>query len=64
VDIQLLRTFLAVAEHEGLRNAAEFLHLTPSAVSSRIRQLEREIGIQLFDRSRSGVILTPAGFRS
>jgi len=63
VDIQLLRTFLAVAEHEGLRKAAEFLHLTPSAVSSRIRQLEREIGIQLFDRSRSGVILTPAGFR-
>jgi len=63
MDIHLLRTFLAVAEHEGLRKAAEFLHLTPSAVSSRIRQLEREIGIQLFDRSRNGVILTPAGYR-
>ncbi|EAU54882.1 LysR family transcriptional regulator [Mariprofundus ferrooxydans] len=63
MDIHLLRTFLAVAEHEGLRKAAEFLHLTPSAVSSRVRQLEREIGIQLFDRSRNGVGLTPAGYR-
>ncbi|TLS65697.1 LysR family transcriptional regulator [Mariprofundus erugo] len=63
MDIHLLRTFLAVAEHEGLRKAAEFLHLTPSAVSSRIRQLEREIGVQLFDRNRSGVVLTPAGSR-
>lgn len=63
MDIHLLRTFLAVAEHEGLRKAAEFLHLTPSAVSSRIRQLEREIGVQLFERNRSGVVLTDAGSR-
>lgn len=63
MDIHLLRTFLAVAEHEGLRKAAEFLHLTPSAVSSRIRQLEREIGVQLFERNRSGVVLTAAGSR-
>jgi len=63
MDIHLLRTFLAVAERGGLRKAADFLHLTPSAVSSRVRQLEREMGVQLFDRSRAGVELTPAGQR-
>lgn len=63
MDIHLLRTFLAVAEHKGLRKAAEAMHLTPSAVSSRVRQLEREIGVQLFDRNRGGVELTPAGQR-
>jgi len=63
MDIHILRTFLAVADHQGLRKAAEVMHLTPSAISSRIRQLEHEIGIQLFDRDRNGVVLTPAGCR-
>ena len=63
MDIHLLRTFLAVADHKGLRKAAEAMHLTPSAVSSRVRQLEREVGVQLFDRNRGGVELTPAGQR-
>lgn len=63
MDIHLLRTFLAVADHKGLRKAADILHLTPSAVSSRVRQLEREMGVQLFDRNRAGVELTPAGRR-
>ncbi|OIO72276.1 MAG: hypothetical protein AUJ56_01970 [Zetaproteobacteria bacterium CG1_02_49_23] len=63
MDINLLRTFLAVANFEGLRKASEYLHLTPSAVSSRIRQLEGEIGAQLFDRGRNGVVLSHAGER-
>ena len=61
MNIHVLRTFLAVAEHEGLRRAADFLHLTPSAVSSRIRQLERSLNTRLFERSKAGVRLTPAG---
>jgi len=61
MNIHILRTFLAVAEHESLRRAADFLHLTPSAVSSRIRQLERSLNTRLFERSKSGVQLTPAG---
>ncbi len=61
MNIGILRTFLAVAEHESLRRAADFLHLTPSAVSARIRQLERSLNIRLFERSKSGVQLTPAG---
>jgi len=63
MDIHLLRTFLAVGNHGGLRKAAEFLHLTPSAVSARIQQLEREMGIALFERHRNGVLLTAAGHR-
>lgn len=61
MNIGVLRTFLAVAEHESLRRAADFLHLTPSAVSARIRQLERSLNTRLFERSKSGVQLTPAG---
>jgi len=61
MNIDILRTFLAVAEHESLRRAADHLHLTPSAVSARIRQLERLLHTSLFERSKSGVQLTIAG---
>lgn len=61
MNIGILRTFLAVAEHESLRRAADYLHLTPSAVSARIKQLERSLNTRLFERSKSGVQLTPAG---
>ena len=61
MNIDVLRTFLAVAEHESLRRAADFLHLTPSAVSARIKQLERSLNSRLFERSKAGVQLTPAG---
>jgi LysR family transcriptional regulator, flagellar master operon regulator len=61
MNIDVLRTFLAVAEHASLRRAADSLHLTPSAVSARIRQLERSLNTRLFDRSKAGVQLTPAG---
>jgi len=63
MNIDILRTFLAVAEHESLRRAADYLHLTPSAVSARIRQLERSLNSRLFERSKSGVQLTPAGIK-
>jgi len=61
MNIDILRTFLAVAEHESLRRAADFMHLTPSAVSARIRQLERSLNTSLFERSKAGVQLTQAG---
>jgi len=63
MNIHMLRTFLVVAEHESLRRAADFLHLTPSAVSSRIRQLERSLNTRLFERSKAGVQLTSAGHK-
>ncbi len=41
--------------------AAEALHLTPSAVSQQLAQLEREVGLALIDRSQRRISLTPAG---
>lgn len=63
MDIELLRTFLAVQQTRHFAQAAEQLYLTPSAVSFRIRQLEGELGTALFYRHRSNIELTAAGER-
>ncbi|MGD2063503.1 MAG: LysR family transcriptional regulator [Nitrospirota bacterium] len=63
MDIELLRTFLQVARTGRFRVAAEQLCLTQSAVSARIKLLEGEMGIRLFDRNKHGVALTYAGTR-
>lgn len=51
MEIRHLRTLVAVAEADSFASAAEHLFITPAAVSQQIRQLETELGIQLFDRS-------------
>ncbi len=56
-----LQIFLTVAEEGKISRASERLHLTPPAVSQHIRALERELGVTLFERRRSGVTLTPGG---
>jgi DNA-binding transcriptional LysR family regulator len=63
MDIELLRTFLEVARTRHFRQAAEALHLTQAAVSARIRNLETHLGVDLFDRQRREVRLTPEGHR-
>lgn len=52
---------LAVAEHLSFRNAAEALGISQSSVSTRVRALEDELGILLFERSTKGVRLSDAG---
>ena len=52
-----------VASSSGFRAAAARLGLAPSAVSARVAQVERALGVQLFDRSRQGARLTPEGRR-
>ena len=59
--VDSLRCFIAVAEQLSFRRAASELALTPGAVSQRIRQLEEQMGAQLFDRSSRHVQLTSAG---
>ena len=54
---------MAVAEAGGITLAARRLGLTQPAVSQCIAQLEEEAGGALFERVRSGVILTPRGER-
>ena len=61
--IHLLRAFSTVARFGGVSRAAEALHLTQSAVSKQIQELEKWVGVDLFERSRKRLTLTPAGER-
>jgi DNA-binding transcriptional LysR family regulator len=61
IDPRRLRVLRAVALGGGVMNAARLLHLTPSAVSQHLAQLEREVGLTLVDRSRRRVELNEAG---
>nr|VUD34356.1 HTH-type transcriptional regulator hdfR [Raoultella sp. NCTC 9187] len=48
MDTELLKTFLEVSRTRHFGRAAEALYLTQSAVSFRIRQLENQLGVNLF----------------
>ena len=56
-----LLAFEAAARHHSVSRAAQELHLTQSAVSRQIRQLEDQLGTALFHRVRQRVVLTDAG---
>lgn len=61
MELYQLRALIAVAEHGQLQRASEHLHLTLSALSKQIKSLESELGLLLFERTREGMLLTPAG---
>jgi LysR family transcriptional regulator, flagellar master operon regulator len=63
LDIDLLKTFLEVSKRRHFGRAAEALYLTQSAVSFRVRQLENQLKVNLFIRSRHNIQLTEAGER-
>ena len=63
MDINLARTFLEIVAAGNFLRAAERLHVTQTAVSARVRQLEELLGRPLFVRNKSGATLTTAGQR-
>ena len=56
-----LQIFKSVVEEGGVNRAANKLHRVPSAVITRIKQLEASMGVQLFHRERQRLHLSPAG---
>lgn len=63
MELYQLRTFAAVAEFGHVTRAAEKVHISQPAVSAQIKALEEELGLPLFDRTPTGMVLTAAGKR-
>src|SRR5262245_6521416 len=61
MELRHLRYFIAVAEEENVSRAALKLHVSQPGISRQIRDLEDEIGFQLFERSAKSLKLTEAG---
>lgn len=61
IELRVWRQFLAVAETLHFGRAAVQLHMTQPPITQAIQQLERRLGVLLFERTRRSVALTPAG---
>ncbi|MFE2018756.1 LysR family transcriptional regulator [Streptomyces sp. NPDC059499] len=61
MELRQLEYLVAVAEEQNFTRAAERVHISQSGISAQIRQLERELGAELFDRSARTVTPTVAG---
>ncbi|MGN0158358.1 MAG: LysR family transcriptional regulator [Brotaphodocola sp.] len=61
MTFEQLEAFLAAADHSNFYEAAEAVHITQSTLSKQIMKLEKELNLQLFDRSRRHAVLTAAG---
>ena len=61
MEIRVLNYFLLVAREENITRAASLLHLTQPTLSRQLMQLEEELGVKLFHRSKHHIILTEDG---
>lgn len=61
LNLEQLRAFLAVVKLKSVNKAAQVLHVSQPAVTSRLKKLEEALGTPLFDRSASGMHLTRSG---
>ncbi len=63
MELRTLRYFLAVAREENMTEAANVLHVTQPTLSRQIADLERELGVTLFERTNRACTLTGEGMR-
>lgn len=61
MNLRQLRYVVATADHGTMTSAAQALYVAQPALSRAVRELERELGVELFARSGRGVVLTPIG---
>src|SRR6476661_4330932 len=61
MELRHLRYFVTIAEERSITRAAERLWIAQPGLSTQMRRLEAELGIQLLNRHTRGVELTPAG---
>ncbi|MBP5077477.1 LysR family transcriptional regulator [Pseudomonas chlororaphis] len=62
MDLVQLEIFKAVAEQGSISAAAQLIHRVPSNLTTRIKQLEQDLGVELFIREKSRLRLSPAGW--
>ncbi len=63
MELRTLKYFLAVAREENMTEAANVLHVTQPTLSRQIAELERELGVTLFERTNRSCVLTGEGMR-
>lgn len=61
LEIRHLRMLVIISQHKTLTAAANSLHLTPSALSHRIKEAEHRLNAKLIERNKKGLQITPAG---
>ena len=63
INLELYRIFKIVADEENLSKASEILHISQPAVTKHIKNLENQLNVKLFTRSKYGMILNENGKR-
>lgn len=61
MELRVLRYFLLIAEEESISRASQILHITQPTLSRQIKELEEDLGTQLFIRKKRKMVLTRAG---
>src|ERR1700741_1963702 len=61
MEMRQLEYFIAVASEMNFSRAAQRIHVVQSALSASVGRLEKELGVELFDRSKRQIALTAAG---